>query len=454
MLKLQLVEDPDRYVKLTTLPITIGRDDGNDLAVNDSSISDFHAEVTESAGDLFVSDLLSASGTFVNEQRVVAPTRLRAWDVIRIGTVKFEIYDPNIPRPDHWALRSESDLLAGQFYTLGEKTLVGRDAECDLVIDWHLLSRRHAQLTIEDDHLRIEDLSSRNGTFVNGERVEQGVAHPGDEIRFDEQCFIVVGPNEQDHGESDDDDKTLLRGADPDQTVLALASRKNAVSNPDNGNDLDAVTSTDDLHAGNLEQTAEPAGNAENTVLLQPAVDSVSAGACEAYLTEQLADGEPVRWALSKEGSSIGRARENDIVLDDESVSKQHASIIFHSVHWCISDNGSRNGVRVNGEVVKEQPLRSGDTVSLGSRNLGFHCEDAGLLDQHETVLFSPEPDEAETRVFVAPGSQAAGHDSPQGSPPSGDRGHLEHKSGWLAGTALFLVLALAAGALYLWRTG
>lgn len=221
MLKLQLLEDPNFYVKLTSLPVTLGRDESNDLVLDASRVSDFHAEIDENDGGLFIVDLLSSGGTFVNEHRVVDRYKLKPWDLIRVGTVELEINDPNTCRPDSWALRTESDLLSSQFYTLKDKTIVGRDPECDLTIDWYLLSRRHAELTIEDDHLLIKDLDSRNGTYLNGEKVEEGTAFPGDELRFDEQRFVVVGPSGREVEEESDDEQTLLREEDPDLTQIA-----------------------------------------------------------------------------------------------------------------------------------------------------------------------------------------------------------------------------------------
>ena len=49
--------------------------------------------------------------------------------------------------------------------------VVGREPECDVVLDIDLVSRRHARLTLNRDHALIEDLGSSNGTQVNGKPV-------------------------------------------------------------------------------------------------------------------------------------------------------------------------------------------------------------------------------------------------------------------------------------------
>jgi pSer/pThr/pTyr-binding forkhead associated (FHA) protein len=49
--------------------------------------------------------------------------------------------------------------------------VIGRDADCDVVVDHPLASRRHARVSRDDRRFRLEDLDSRNGTFLNGERL-------------------------------------------------------------------------------------------------------------------------------------------------------------------------------------------------------------------------------------------------------------------------------------------
>ncbi len=59
-----------------------------------------------------------------------------------------------------------------QYSLAEEETLVGRDQSCQIVIDDDSVSRQHARIVREDDTYFIEDLESRNGTFVNGEPVD------------------------------------------------------------------------------------------------------------------------------------------------------------------------------------------------------------------------------------------------------------------------------------------
>jgi pSer/pThr/pTyr-binding forkhead associated (FHA) protein len=62
--------------------------------------------------------------------------------------------------------------------------VIGRDSDCHLAIPSQSVSRRHAQLRLQDGQWSIEDLRTRNGTWVNGQRIRSRtpLSH-NDEIR-------------------------------------------------------------------------------------------------------------------------------------------------------------------------------------------------------------------------------------------------------------------------------
>jgi pSer/pThr/pTyr-binding forkhead associated (FHA) protein len=63
---------------------------------------------------------------------------------------------------------------------------------------------------------------------------------------------------------------------------------------------------------------------------------------------------------------TIGRAKENDIIVQSEAVSRLHARLIQSDGGWFIRDNGSKNGIMVNGKNCRESWLQSGDIVQVG----------------------------------------------------------------------------------------
>jgi tetratricopeptide (TPR) repeat protein len=73
---------------------------------------------------------------------------------------------------------------------------------------------------------------------------------------------------------------------------------------------------------------------------------------------------------LDEERIVVGRAEECTIVLDDERVSKRHFEIHREGEDFVLTDLGSRNGTRVNGQVLSDVILRPGDRIELGRTRL------------------------------------------------------------------------------------
>ena len=76
--------------------------------------------------------------------------------------------------------------------------VIGRGPDCGLPLDDTNVSRRHAILHVDARSVRIEDLGSRNGVVVNGERIEGTVelAH-GDEVTIGRQVLHLVEEQER-----------------------------------------------------------------------------------------------------------------------------------------------------------------------------------------------------------------------------------------------------------------
>jgi FHA domain-containing protein len=83
------------------------------------------------------------------------------------------------------------------------------------------------------------------------------------------------------------------------------------------------------------------------------------------------------RFTLRSGRQTVGRRRDNDIVVDDLSVSASHAWIINQQGHYMIMNTLSTNGTFVNGRRVHEAILRHGDRVRLGQAEFVFLTRDA-----------------------------------------------------------------------------
>lgn len=65
-------------------------------------------------------------------------------------------------------------------------TIIGRRHDCDLCVPLMVVSRRHCQLSQNDEALKIRDLDSKSGTFLNGKRISEATVQAGD--------YITIGP--------------------------------------------------------------------------------------------------------------------------------------------------------------------------------------------------------------------------------------------------------------------
>jgi pSer/pThr/pTyr-binding forkhead associated (FHA) protein len=81
------------------------------------------------------------------------------------------------------------------------------------------------------------------------------------------------------------------------------------------------------------------------------------------------------RVVTEKKRVSIGRTRDNDIVLENRGVSRKHAQIEFNTEAAVIIDNESLNGTFVNNRRVAEEVLRDNDVITIGKYTLEFHSE-------------------------------------------------------------------------------
>ena len=71
----------------------------------------------------------------------------------------------------------------------------GRHPDSVIFLDDITVSRRHAEIRVEDGSLLVRDVGSLNGTYLNRERIEQGELHDGDTVQVGKfKLVFVAGP--------------------------------------------------------------------------------------------------------------------------------------------------------------------------------------------------------------------------------------------------------------------
>jgi len=126
------------------------------------------------------------------------------WRVVRVVVGEFrapeaaaEGGEPRRERRSRRGVRLqilEPPAQQGELYSLGDELTVGRGGGCGIVIvDDHYVSTVHARLFRRGDEVFVEDLGSRNGTYLNGSPVS-GVTRlrRGDRVQFGQTLAEVV----------------------------------------------------------------------------------------------------------------------------------------------------------------------------------------------------------------------------------------------------------------------
>lgn len=85
----------------------------------------------------------------------------------------------------------KKDGSQASFSLTDEVTVMGRAHDCELRIPLKVVSRKHCQLSPNQQALKIQDLDSRCGTFVNGKRINATALKAGDYIRIGPLTFQV-----------------------------------------------------------------------------------------------------------------------------------------------------------------------------------------------------------------------------------------------------------------------
>ena len=85
-----------------------------------------------------------------------------------------------------------------------------------------------------------------------------------------------------------------------------------------------------------------------------------------AELILKLRDREIRRLPIQKTETSVGRDRENDLVIDNPGISRRHVTVRWDGSSFVARDESSQNGMYVNGLLAEEAALQEGDTIQVG----------------------------------------------------------------------------------------
>ncbi len=231
--------------------VSLGRHPENDIVLDDRTLSRFHARVERRGDRYVVIDLGAQNGVYLNGTRIVGESHLSPGDRIGVGRYVAIFDRPNagkgrtrrerrspsgvveletgagtvtnaeldidsvdeisavIPPPaDDFGFEDGTTNVNKQEgpvfvllynglevsrYPVEGEMVIGRSKNSDIVISLLGLSRRHAKITVADDAVLVEDMSSQNGTWVNHVQVEgrRALQH-GDLLNFYEYGLLYL----------------------------------------------------------------------------------------------------------------------------------------------------------------------------------------------------------------------------------------------------------------------
>ncbi|HEY5600213.1 MAG TPA: FHA domain-containing protein, partial [Candidatus Manganitrophaceae bacterium] len=194
---------------------------------------------------------------------------------------------------------------------------LGRDLRSDWTLKDPMVSREHAIIKQNADGFYIEDRGSRNGTFVNKEKITGKKLSNGDEIQIGSCLFYFV--------EKEGEAKVALSSSAPEERAL---KEKETVRSQSNGPPLSE------------------------------------------WSLEVVEGKEPGKaFKLPAKRLSMGRGKV-DIIIDDPKVSRHHADLEWTEKGFVLNDLNSTNGVFVNDVKIDKKLLSAGDIIMVGAARL------------------------------------------------------------------------------------
>lgn len=362
--KVNLKEGPGagKTIELEKAELILGRDPSVDVVFDSPDVSRRHARLAQLGDSYQLEDLGSSNGTFVNGEQITAPRTLKTGDEIRLGPAvlfTFELPPPatiskppveappptrigkppaiaptRVGSPPAQPIQAAPPSLKltikggePRIYTLTKPEITfGRVAENEIVIESADVSRKHARLLQNELGYQLEDLGSSNGTFVNGEQIHAPrQLKSGDLVRLGQSVeFSYLQPT----------------------AAEAPAERQATVM--------------------------EKKGEREATVLGEELPEMLPS--LPPTLTITIAGQKPIAFNLTQPVIRIGRATDNDIVIDSRIVSRYHARLeqTTHG-YQLITLPEATNPILFEGRPLPAtHPLGDGNLMRIGGEDPGM----------------------------------------------------------------------------------
>jgi pSer/pThr/pTyr-binding forkhead associated (FHA) protein len=344
--------------------LTVGRDRTADIHLDNRALSRKHAKLEKKGAAIWVADLGSQNGTYVNGERIAEPRALKGGDIVEVGRYQLRIEGVEEAKPNTPVLTLTGPEGRHRFAMVGEEIIIGRAPSCDIAINHKSISRRHVRIAIlGDGKFTCEDLGSQNGTRINGHRTSGPTPFEAGEIIQMSDFSIEVGYLDGDGGGGDRGNKTMMI----DRSELAKAAYVDG--------DFEKMRSSagrlalgrqDTGRAGELDDD-EPATRGFDPMKAPPADNRRPTLARRiARLTVTHPDFGERAIDLDRDVVAVGEDG-GDGVLEAMSFAKQGYLLFIRTEStFVVTVAGDRRLVTINGRPQLCPALTEGDTVEFG----------------------------------------------------------------------------------------
>lgn len=112
---------------------------------------------------------------------------------------------------------------------------------------------------------------------------------------------------------------------------------------------------------------------------------------------------------MTQSAVTIGRAMDNDIIIDNTLVSRHHLKIAQEGTDYTVEDLGSGNGTLLNGQPIVKETLRDQDEIVVGKHTVVFIHTETSSREQQQQVADLAE----ETFILTQAQQEQLEHRSP-----------------------------------------
>ena len=163
-------QDKNKEYNFTKEEISFGREDSNDVTLNEKLSSRKQFKFIITPENIFLEDLGSSNGTKIKDEKVVGKVVYRPGTIVTVGGTEITLNLKNVNVVQLPILLINRKGEQKELILNGE-IIFGREASCNFVLQEGNSSRRHFKIFKEGNFVYVEDLKSSNGTKHNGIKI-------------------------------------------------------------------------------------------------------------------------------------------------------------------------------------------------------------------------------------------------------------------------------------------